>query len=447
MSPGKQAQVAFGGAALLLILSGLAAYFTLDRLLESARWVVHTHEVLSALGDVDTAVARAGRDRNAYVTTGDESSRSDFSSAVQQVDQKLLRVKELLADNPDQLARSQRLETVVKQRVALFGASVDLRAKRGPDDHGQTELAAQGVPYSSQITSISREMRDQEQVLLTLRTRTSHHLLVQAIVILVTTFVLALLLFSANYRLLTVELRARAGAERVARESEESLRRLTVRLLVLQDEERRRFSRELHDGLGQYLVGVKMNLDMYCEKHPGDSVLVEALQLLEQSIAETRTISHLLHPPLLDEAGFGSAATWYVEGFAQRSGIEVKIEIPDDVGRLPKPLELCLFRVLQESLTNIHRHSKSPRAEVSFTLSRDHVCLKVTDHGKGIPPDLLANFEEKGIGAGVGLAGMRERIRELGGQFLLRSSVMGTSVKVTMPRAEWPAALDAPAAD
>ena len=447
MSPGKRAQVAFATAAVLLILSGLAAYVTVDRLLESARLVVHTHEVLAALGDVDGAVARASRDRNGYVTTGDESFRTDFGSAVQNVDEKLQRVRELTADSPTQRQFSEHLESVVKQRVALFGASLDLRVKSGRDDQGQVRLAAEGVPLGVEITSTSERMRNAEQILLGVRTQASHRLLTRAIIILITTFVFALLLFSLNYRLLTVELAARVRAERAARENEESLRGLAVRLLQLQDEERRRFSRELHDGLGQYLVGVKMNLDMFCSKHPGDPLLSEAVRILDQSISETRTISHLLHPPLLDEAGFASAARWYVEGFAQRSGIEVKIDIPDHVGRLPRPIELGLFRVLQESLTNIHRHSKSPRAEVALKLTADAVTLQVKDHGKGIPRELMLDFEKRGTAGGVGLGGMRERIRELGGQFVLQSSVMGTLVKVTMPRAEWAMATEISAAD
>ena len=204
-------------------------------------------------------------------------------------------------------------------------------------------------------------MRQEEQQLLKLRMAASNRLYTLTVVILAFSFALALILFFIHYRLLTSELKARALAESAAREGEESLRQLTSRLLQMQDEERRKFSRELHDSLGQYLAGVKMNLDMFSGAKPTDELLANAIQLLDQSIAETRTISHLLHPPLLDEVGFASAAKWYLQGFSERSGVEVKVEMPDDLGRLPRPLELGLFRVLQESLTNIHRHSKSAR--------------------------------------------------------------------------------------
>jgi signal transduction histidine kinase len=154
---------------------------------------------------------------------------------------------------------------------------------------------------------------------------------------------------------------------------------------------------------------------------------------LDQSIAETRTISHLLHPPLLDEAGFSSAATWYLDGFAQRSGIQIRVDFPREIGRLPRPVELGLFRVLQESLTNIHRHAGSSKAEISMKLSDDQVVLAVRDHGKGIPRELLDSFRRNGANASVGLAGMRERMRELGGRLEVESSASGTLISVTIP--------------
>jgi signal transduction histidine kinase len=244
------------------------------------------------------------------------------------------------------------------------------------------------------------------------------------------------MMFSVHYRLLGAELDAREQAEQSVRDSEQSLRSLTARLLQLQDEERRRFSRELHDSLGQYLAGVKMNLDMFSNSQPSDRLLSEAIQLLDQSIAETRTISHLLHPPLLDEAGFSSAAKWYLEGFAQRSGIAVKMDLPEAVGRLPKSIELGLFRILQESLTNIHRHSGSSRADVALNLFPNKVVLEVRDYGKGIPRELLESFRIKGTSFGVGLAGMRERVRELGGKVEIQSKSPGSSISVTVPLLE-----------
>ena len=163
-------------------------------------------------------------------------------------------------------------------------------------------------------------------------------------------------------------------------------------------------------------------------------LIPECIKLLDQAMTETRTISHLLHPPLLDEAGFASAARWYVEGFAKRSGIQTSLEMPEDLGRLSGPLELALFRVLQESLTNVHRHSKSRKAEVSVVASNGQVVLQVRDYGKGIPPDVLDRFRHKRAHGGWGWPGMRERINELGGRLDMNSDSRGTRVVATMPR-------------
>ena len=220
--------------------------------------------------------------------------------------------------------------------MALLRESIELKKSGPQDEQGQAEISRRGLPIAADITSTMQQMREEEQRLLDVRARVSNHLFVLAVVVLMITFILALILFSVHYKLLTAELDAREQAEHSVRESEKSLRTLTGRLLQLQDEERRKFSRELHDSLGQYLAAVKMNLDMFSNSQPADRLLSEAMHLLDQSIAETRTISHLLHPPLLDEAGFSSAAKWYLDGFAQRSGIEVKTDFPDDVGRLPK---------------------------------------------------------------------------------------------------------------
>lgn len=446
MSPHKKAQTAFIAAVVLLFVSGLAAYFTITRLLESERWVVHTHEVRAALGDLDSAVLRAGRARSGYVLSATGDFQEQFEATTREIPVRIQALRELTQDNPRQQELCSRLENVMARRVALLRESMEVKKDTFQNDQAQAELAHRSVPLSSEITDVMQQMRDQEQRLLDSRERTTHRLLVLTIVILSVAFLLALALFSVQYRFLSAELRAREQAERVARDSENSLRRLTGRLLQLQDAERRKFSRELHDSLGQYLAGVKMNLEMFATQHK-PNLLTEAIQLLDQSIGETRTISHLLHPPLLDEAGFSSAAKWYLEGFAQRSGIEVKIDLPEDVGSLPMPVALGLFRVLQESLTNIHRHSGSTKAEVVLALSPGRVTLKVRDYGTGIAPELLKTFQTKGTNTGVGLAGMRERMRELGGQLSIQPCSPGTLIAVTMPVSEMTKETPATAAD
>jgi signal transduction histidine kinase len=433
MSPRKKAQVAFASAVIMLCLSALATYLTIVRLMQSEKWVVHTHEVQAALRNVDSALLNAERASFGYVTTGSADFLNDFEATSPGVFQALQHLRELTKDNPKQQELCTRLEEITARRMGLFRDSIDLKKSISQNQLGQGNISRRGLPVASELTSTMQQMRDEEQRLLAVRAKASKHLFTLAVVVLMVTFILALIMFSVHYRLLSAELDARDQAEVTILESEKSLRSLTGRLLQLQDEERRRFSRELHDSLGQYLAGVKMNLDMFSSSQPADRLLSEAIQLLDQSIAETRTISHLLHPPLLDEAGFSSAAKWYLEGFAQRSGIEVKMDIPDDVGRLPRAIELGLFRVLQESLTNIHRHSGSSKAEVTLRLFPDKVVLEVRDYGKGIPRELLLGLRTRGISLGVGLAGMRERVRELGGQLEIQAKAPGSSISATLP--------------
>jgi signal transduction histidine kinase len=170
--------------------------------------------------------------------------------------------------------------------------------------------------------------------------------------------------------------------------------------------------------------------------NPDDSVVNECLKSIDASLAEVRTISYLLHPPLLDDIGIASAARWYVEGLSKRSGIEVAVDIPDQPERMPHAAELALFRVLQESLTNIHRHSKASRAEVSLRIVNHNAVLRVRDYGTGIAPETLECFLKDGTHVGVGLAGMQERVREQGGMFTIQSADTGTTIEVKMPL--WP---------
>jgi signal transduction histidine kinase len=436
MSPRKKAQLAFVSAVVLLLLTGLAGYLTIARFLDSEKWVIHTHEVRDALAEVDWAMLKAARARGGYAISGRDELLAQFEAAIPEISGKLRHLRDLTQDNPKQQELCSRLEDITARRVALLRESMEMKYETpGSEQRLQAEFARENLPLADEMSSVIQQMREEEEGLLRTRKAATHRLFVLTVITLSVAFVLAFILFSVQYRFLSMELTAREQAERGARESEDSLRRLTGSLLKLQDAERRKFSRELHDSLGQYLAGVKMTLEMFTTRRE-ETMLAEAVGLLNQAIAETRTISHLLHPPLLDEAGLSSAAKWYLEGFAQRSGIEIKVDLPEDAGRLPKPVALGLFRVLQESLTNIHRHSGSAKAEVSLTVLPSQVILKVRDYGKGIAPELLKSFRTKGTKSGVGLAGMRERMRELGGQLNIQSCAPGTMISVTMPISE-----------
>jgi signal transduction histidine kinase len=218
--------------------------------------------------------------------------------------------------------------------------------------------------------------------------------------------------------------------------AEEQLRQLSVRLMTLQDEERRHIARDLHDTTGQTLAAMKMTTALIQRTAAGSEMqrLLDDLNALtDQAVQEIRTTSYLLHPPLLDEAGIASAVQWFVEGFSKRSGIQVNCEIAENLQRPPRNHELVLFRVLQESLTNVHRHSGASAATVRLNLAAAHFALEIADNGTGIPDDSLRRFHEDGHGTGVGLVGMRERVNELNGWFDIRSGPTGTSVSVSLP--------------
>jgi PAS domain S-box-containing protein len=216
--------------------------------------------------------------------------------------------------------------------------------------------------------------------------------------------------------------------------AEDAARKLSGRILSLQDDERRRMARSLHDSIGQYLVAVKMQLELMPVSPGQRPTITECVSIIDRSLNETRTISHLLHPPLLDEAGFGSAARWYIEGFGQRSGIQVNLDLPPNFGRLPDEVEIALFRALQEALTNVHKHSGSSVVNILFALDPDHARLEIQDNGSGMSRPTLQHLLEGVAETGIGIAGMRERARELGGTLEIDSNSTGTRLRLTLPR-------------
>lgn len=205
----------------------------------------------------------------------------------------------------------------------------------------------------------------------------------------------------------------------------------------MQDEERRRVARDLHDSTGQTLAALKMGIAVLEERLKQNQctsdVLSEIAALADQAIQEIRTTSYLLHPPLLDEAGFNSAAQWYVDGFGKRSGIKVRLDLATKRERLPITIETALFRVLQESLTNVHRHSGALEVSIRFQYQAETVLLEIRDCGRGIPMERLTRLREANSETGVGLAGMRERLTELNGKLEIESDRHGTSLRAIVP--------------
>jgi PAS domain S-box-containing protein len=220
-------------------------------------------------------------------------------------------------------------------------------------------------------------------------------------------------------------------------QAEDSLRQLSRQLLRAQDDERRRIARDLHDSTAQNLAALAMNLarmDLEAGSLDPQSreIVSESIQLANRCMEEIRDFSYLLHPPTLDEYGLASALQWYVEGFVRRSGIQVELDLPPDLRRLSREAETALFRVAQECLSNVQRHSGSPKARVRIVQESDALVLEVADEGCGFP---AAARETKRAGSriGMGLIGMKERIRHVGGRFETKSDSNGTTIRASLP--------------
>jgi signal transduction histidine kinase len=426
MSSIGKVKAALVAAIVFLLLSSGSAYFAFTRLTTSERWVRHTRDVQSALAQFAMTTARAGRLRAEYVDSGDASLLQQQAEVVGQVRNAVAFLERLTADNAQQQVSGRLLADLSERRIAMMDQAIELKRTGKSSLAGQAAITRQIVSTAAETDVLAQRMYDAEEQLLAERQARVSNSSTMTEAILITSLFLALVLFLVHHRLLTDQVAARTRAETAQRT-------LSARLLTLQDAERRKFARELHDSVGQHLAALKMAVSVLQTRHPGDATLEDCIKMLDDSISETRTISHLLHPPLLDEAGLNSACRWFVEGFGKRSGIDVHLDILDGAMRLPEATELVLFRGLQESLTNVHRHSGATRADVSMRRSGNEVILRVRDYGRGMSPAVWQSLQQDGSGGGVGLAGMTERIREIGGKLEIRSSAMGTEIVARVP--------------
>jgi signal transduction histidine kinase len=242
----------------------------------------------------------------------------------------------------------------------------------------------------------------------------------------------------AEHQKLQRELEARIRQRtRELEQAQDQLRGLSQRLLQMQDEERRRIAFELHDSTGQLLAALAINVGLL-ERHKGtfapqySNLVSENGALVQRLLTEVRALSYALHPPTLDVMGVTSALQWYVEQFGERSRIQVRLDIQKDLGRLPRKIEVAVFRIVQESLANVHRHSGSQTATVRIRRSSAEVCTEVLDNGVGISSEKYTAITS-GVGFGIGISGMRERTKELGGSFSITSDGAGTTVLVRFP--------------
>ena len=453
MSSLLKARIAFVIAIGLLLACALIVYGTDRGFLANVQLVQHTQHVEVLLGETESVIASAARARITYVLSGDPQALTTYEESVSKIHSQLAELRRSTSDNPVQQANCDELEKLVNDRIQLWEKSVAIKKSGIPTPAGQPDLTRQSVAFADETIIVIQRMRAEESRLLQRRQIELSTSYFVARVIRIVSFLTAVLLLFWHYRLIREELLAREQAEqeslaaaslaneaerraheseKAAVESDESARHLSARLLQLQDEERRRLARELHDSTGQFLAAAKMTLSSVSIGHEQDPRYAECMRLLDRSLTEVRTISHLLHPSGLEEAGFPAAARWYSEEFAKRSGIKLKVDVPDLKQRLPREMEITLFRILQESLGNIHRHSKSTSAEITFQPSDREVLLAITDNGVGIPEEQLDRFRLYG-NSGVGLVTMRERVRELHGHFEVHSNGNGTSLRVTIP--------------
>jgi len=318
----------------------------------------------------------------------------------------------------ERLRRGERIDHFDTVRVRRDGTTLDISLTISPlrDSAGKIIGASKIARDFTERKQIERELQESEE-----RFRS----LADAL--------------DTQVQFRTQELRRR-NAE-ILQQSEQ-LRDLSGRLLRIQDEERRHIARELHDSAGQTLAALGMNLARLAPDAKHDAVQLakdveEAQALVQHLTQELRTTSYLLHPPLLDESGLSYALRWYVQGLTERSGLDIDLKIPENFERLAPEMELVIFRLAQECLTNIHRHSESKTALIRVGREADKIYVEVRDHGKGMSQRQLAQVQSQGTG--VGIRGMRERVRQVHGELTIESNALGTKIFATFPAKTRPA--------
>ena len=429
-----------------ILALGAVAYFTERGIVVSRDWVIHTYQVRSQLNDLQLEVMRAGANEAPFLLTPGIERFTPFSQQAELARHTVEELRTLTRDNPQQQERLEQLRRILKDNGALIDR------QRDPDDlrvylsSAERKRQQEIVERGKQIASIVRSMQDQEELLLDQRLKAWDYLFKRNALMLGLAFSVVTLMLAYNFHLLVAEVARTKDTEEKSRANAESYRLMSARILELQDLERRRIARELHDSVGQYLAGLKINLSQLENGARIDAaaLLRETVGLTDCAIQEVRTISHLLHPPLLEELGFLPAARWYVDEYGKRSQVKVSLIVSEPIERLPREVEIALFRVLQESLTNVYRHSGAQSVDVRIVCRDAHVSLTVADDGRGIPEDVLARFRG-GAASGIGLAGMRERLAEFGGKFKVESSSGGSVVEAMIPTSSYSPATVVPA--
>jgi signal transduction histidine kinase len=427
LKPGVRLAVLVASVVVILA-TGATALLTDQEAFESQQWATHSYEVRHQLSNLNVARAEARAAAFGNLPGTDAKRKRDLQQQTAAMRTIVQRLHQLVRDNPVQLERVARIELLVKQQAAELEECVN---QKGCGKAVVAAVEQRKIQLDELVTVMDRD----EHELLRGRLYEWNALFRRNRIPIAVACGVALFLLFYSFRLLTAEVAARRAMEKQAHENTESYRAMSARILELQDIERRKIARELHDSIGQFLAGVKMGLGQISSKKAmvvEKEWVTETMDMTDKAIGEIRTISHLLHPPLLDELGFEATARWYADGFAKRSGTKIKLDIDEIVDRLPRGVELALFRVLQESLTNVHRHAKAQNVSVQLCCRDGEVILEVRDDGNGIPRRVLQRFQAGGA-AGIGLTGMRERLGELDGHLEVESSAAGTRILATVP--------------
>jgi signal transduction histidine kinase len=427
--------VRFASLALVFVTIvglGAMAYLTEREIVVSRDWVIHTYQVRSQLSQLQLELLHAQASETSAVLLEQRDEGAQSTEQVELARQTVGVLRKLTADNPRQQLRLDQLGQIFSNTTPLS----DPQNKNVGHAQVAPQVRARQDALESQtrrVDAIVHSMQDEEESLLQQRLSAWDYLFKRNVVMLGLAFAVVTLMLAYNFRRLFAEVANTKRMEKQVRENADSYRLMSARILELQDSERRRIARELHDSVGQYLAGLKISLSqIQIIPSDGFKAVREALELTDSAIQEVRTISHLLHPPLLEELGFLSAARWYLDEYGKRGQVRVSLIVDEPFKRLPKEIEMALFRVLQESLTNVYRHANAKSVDVRILCHDGHVTLSVADDGKGIPDEVLAMFR-RGAAPGIGLAGMRERLAEFGGELRVEASGGGSIVAAVIP--------------
>lgn len=424
--------VSFATVVVIVVGAGTLAYFTQRGIIRGRDWVIHTYRVQSQLSELQIEIMRA---RDAEVNSLVTRDTSELPVSREQAQLAVHTLDELRWLTKDNAAQHQGLDQLypllkkVKSLIEQYPGSIGMALS----PEGRTRQYEIGN-WEAKISAVVDAMQKAEESLLEQRLSAWNHLFRRNVLILAMAFGIVTLMLAYHFRRLVVEVARTKARERQVRDNAESYRAMSARILELQDSERRRTARELHDSIGQFLAGLKINLNQLETGPRGDPrrLIQQTIELTDCALQEVRTLSHLLHPPLLEELGFVSTARGYLDEYGKRSQIQVSLEVEDPFERLPREIEIALFRVLQEAVTNVYRHAEARSVVVRIACHDGLVSLLIADDGKGIPREILAKFQQ-GAAPGVGLAAMRERLAEFGGELKLESSPTGSVVQAFIP--------------